>query len=321
MEQYIDLHMHSIYSEGVKNCQELLEQARQHGLAVISLTDHDVIDGVPEIVALSKKYNIKVITGVELYTRHAGRGLHLLGYNFSIGETILAGALRKIQTEHLVHVKHTIAKLEKQGFRLDAGRIFADPSRYLGVVHLIRSLEQIPANRKKIKKDLGPASQDYFTKVVRYFGESQPAYLPQIELPTMEAIDMINKSGGVAVLAHPGQQLAFEGDHLILDLVKKGLRGLEVLSPYHDWHQIEHYQRLALAHNLLITGGSDYHTDLDYSKRELIKRQWDYFKVPYAVYERLKSQINIQQNHERNSLKPTKRRLASTSRHAGRSRS
>jgi len=70
-----------------------------------------------------------------------------------------------------------------------------------------------------------------------------------------------------------------------------GLDGLETLSPYHTWHQIEHYQNLALTNNLLMTGGSDYHSDIDFSKEKLVHRQWDYFKVPYVFFENIKNYL------------------------------
>lgn len=291
MGQYIDLHTHSVYSEGVLTCQQLLKSASKNQIAVLSLTDHNVIDGSLEISELSKKYDITVISGVEIYTRYKNRGLHLLGYNFRLGNTPLNQSLKERQQDHLKKVKQSMTSLIKLGFTLDAERIFNCPSLYLGIVHILKELEKYPENQKKMEKELAPQENNYFGKVFHYFGQGQPAYLPQSELPTEKAIDIIKKSGGLAVLAHPGQQLSFEGDNIIYDLIKKGLDGLEVASPYHNWHQIEHYQKLSLKNNLLITGGSDYHTDIGFSKKEPIKRQWDYFKVPYIIYENLKKYL------------------------------
>ncbi|MFA6099140.1 MAG: PHP domain-containing protein [Patescibacteria group bacterium] len=289
---YIDLHTHSVYSEGALSCRELLGAASKYGIKVLSLTDHNVIDGVPEITRLAEEHKIKIIPGVEIYTRHQNKGFHLLGYNFKPGKTVLADSLIVLQADHQQKVRQTVAELIKQGFIINAESLFSGPSRYLGVVHLIKELEKNPANLKKMEVELPPAENNYFGKVYHYFGYGQPAYLPQSELPTAEAIDIIKKSGGLAVLAHPGQQLTFEEDPIIGDLIKNQLDGLEVLSPYHNWRQVEHYQKMALDNNLIITGGSDYHTDVDISKKELIKKQWDYFKVPYEIYKNLNRNLN-----------------------------
>jgi len=291
MAQYIDLHTHSIYSEGTLNCEQLLSLAQKNNISILSLTDHNVIDGVPEITELSEKYKIKIIPGVEIYTRHKNKGLHLLGYNFKLENTALSKSLRELQNDHVKKIKKTLDCLKKQEFKIDAEQLLNNPSRYLGVVHILKEMEKYSENKKKMEKELPLEQNNYFNKVFHYFGFGQPAYLPQSELPTIKAIDIIKKSGGLAVLAHPGQQLTFEEEGIINELIKKGLDGLEVISPYHNWHQIECYQKLALKNNLFITGGSDYHTDINRSKRALIKRQWDYFKVPFNIYDNLKKSI------------------------------
>ena len=287
MDKYIDLHVHSTYSEGVLTCQQLLELARKNQISVLSLTDHNVIDGVPEITELSKKYKIRIVPGVEIYTRHQNKGLHLLGYNFQLGDTELSRSLKRLRQDHLEKVRQSIANLKKQGFTIEAETIFNNQSLYLGAVHILKELEKHPENQEKINEELPPDQNNFFGKIYYYFGQGQPAYLPQSELPTKKAIDIIKQSGGLSVLAHPGQQLTFEEDNIIHDLVQNGLNGLEAISPYHNWHQIEHYQKMALKNNLLVTGGSDYHTDIDFSKKELIKRQWDYLKIPYTIYDNL----------------------------------
>lgn len=284
MERYIDLHIHSVYSEGALSCPQLLGLARKNRMAVLSLTDHNVVDGLPEIVTLAKQYKIKIITGVEIYSRHKNKGLHILGYNFPLGQTALSQSLSELQQDHLEKVKQSINALKKQGFIIDQEEIFKNQSRYLGVVHILRELEKYPENSEKMNREIQPQQNNFFGKIYHYFGAGQPAFLPQSELPATKNIDIIKQSGGIAILAHPGQQLTFEEDKIILDLIKNGLNGLEVLSPYHNWHQIEHYQKMALENHLAITGGSDFHTDIDFAKQEIIKRQWDYFKVPYSVY-------------------------------------
>jgi len=294
MPQYIDLHTHSVYSEGSLTCQQLLKLAHQQNISVLSLTDHNVIDGLTEIINLSKQFGITVIPGVEIYTRYKGHGLHLLGYNFDLQKTTLADSLADLQKDHLQKVEISIKNLVRLGFKISFDDVLKNKSRYLGVIHILKELEKQPENVTKIKKALPDKHLNYFSKVFFYFGKGQSAYLPQSELPTEEAVDIIKKSGGLAVLAHPGQQLTHEQDNIIVDLAKAGLDGLEAISPYHNWHQIEHYQRLAQRNDLIITGGSDYHADLSPDKGNAITKQWDYFRIPMSVYEKLKNKLTKQ---------------------------
>lgn len=293
MNRYIDLHVHSHWSEGALSCRELLDYAQRCSFSVIALTDHNVIDGVPELEQLAKPYRIKTLPGVELYVQHHGRDLHLLGYGFRPGQTPLAAQLRKLQALHHQDITRTLSTLERRGYLVNEKRLFSGPSRYLGAVHLLKEIESFPANRRKIERALTTAQRNYFQKVYFFFGKTGLAPLPQPSLPAEKAIGIIKQSGGLAILAHPGQQLTFEQDSIIYELILAGLDGLEVLSPYHNWHQIEHYQKMTIEKKLLLTGGSDYHTDIDYMKHVLVKRQWDYFKVPYAVYKELLPHLKI----------------------------
>lgn len=288
MEKYIDLHTHSTYSEGILGCRQLLQSARKYQIKVLALTDHNVIDGVPEIMELGKQLKIKVVSGVEIYTQYRGEELHLLGYNFKLGDTVLARSLKKLQKNHIRQVQKSITNLKKEGFIIDEEKIFQNFSKQLGVIHILEEIERHPKNRNKIKKEIPPRYDNFFGKVYYYMGKNKPGYFKLSKLPILEAIDMIKKAGGIAVLAHPGQQLTFDQDNLIHDLEKKGLSGLEVLSPYHNWRQIEHYQRIAEENKLVITGGSDFHRPLKGLKKGLIKIHWDYLKVPYRIYNNLR---------------------------------
>ncbi|PIS42803.1 MAG: hypothetical protein COT24_01585 [Candidatus Kerfeldbacteria bacterium CG08_land_8_20_14_0_20_40_16] len=292
MEKYIDLHTHSIYSEGILSCRELLQLARKYRIGVLSLTDHNVIDGVPEIMELGKKLKIKVIPGVELYTYYQNKGLHLLAYNFKLEDNELKHALQKLKKAHLQKVKTSLVNLKKAGFIIEEQRIFNHPSHYPGAVHIMKEIERHPANRKKMDRELPPKYHNYFGKVYYYLGKNASGYLKQSELPILKAIKLIKKAGGIAVLAHPGQQLTFEEDKIIHILIKGGLDGLEVLSPYHNWYQIEHYLKMAVKHRLLITGGSDFHGYVKIRGQNIINKQWDYYKIPYRLYRGWRKLIN-----------------------------
>ena len=290
-EHKIDLHFHSHYSEGALSVDQLLKQAYKFGFNVLSLTDHNVIAGVPELLKKAPKYDIKAISGVEIYTRYQNIALHLLGYNFDHTNSKLLEIIHELQADNENKMKISINNLKAEGFIINEKRLFDSPSHNFGAVHILAEMEKEEKNIKKIKRDLPTQYDNFFVKINEYFGDGKPGKFTISEIPTDEAIKLIDIAGGFSSLAHPGQQLSFKYDNIIIELKNHGLRAIEVLSPYHNWHQIEHYQEIALNHKLLMTGGSDYHGDINFSKNELLDRQWNYFHVPYTFYEELKNKI------------------------------
>jgi predicted metal-dependent phosphoesterase TrpH len=293
----IDLHIHSTYSEGDLSPHQLISRAKKENLAVVSLTDHNVIDGVPLAVETGKNKNILVIPGVEIYTEFGEKRFHLLGYNFDLKDKNLNTLLLKSQIHHLSWAKKSLQKMADLGFKIDFSDLGNLKSKYCGFRHLKTIAEKCKTNCQRMIQEIKPQFKKptLFEFINFYFAEGKPAYVAEInmKIETAEAIAIISKAGGFPVLAHPGQQLSWRDDHLIAELKNAGLRGLEVISPYHNWHQIEHYQKLANDLKLAITGGSDFHGDLvdPTLKTQFIKSAWDYFKVPYQVYANLKKYL------------------------------
>jgi predicted metal-dependent phosphoesterase TrpH len=294
MEKFIDLQLHSTYSEGDLTPTKIIARAKKENLAVIALTDHNVIDGVAETTKTGKKHGIAVISGVEIYTEFSGKRLHLLGYNFDLKDRNLNELLWQSQIHHLEWAKKSLKKMADLGFQINFADLDKSKSKYCGFRHLKTIVEKYPSNTKKMIAEIKPqfAAPTLFEFINFYFAEGKPAHVPGINMAitTPEAIAAITMAGGLPVLAHPGQHLSWSDDQLISELKNAGLRGLEVLSPYHNWHQIEHYQKLANDLDLVPTGGSDFHGDLvdKNLKTQFIHSAWNYFHVPYVVYENLK---------------------------------
>ena len=291
MNKYIDLHLHSIYSEGTLSVTELIRQAKKYNISVLSLTDHNTIAGVEEALRVGRRENVKVIPGVEIYTNLNKHHLHLLGYNFNIYCSELQKTLDKLAHRRINDIEKIFVVLKKKGFKINDKRLFNTPSRYIGFGQIITELKKSPQNLKKIKADLKTNEPYFFDIINRYFGKKRAAYLPETHMPIKKAIELIHHAGGLAILGHPSQQISWN-DELIKKLKKLGLDGIEVLSPYHSWHTIEHWQIVAKQLKLVITGGSDFHTYLPDPPNALIKKQWQYFKVPYSVYTQLKPHLN-----------------------------
>lgn len=283
-KKYIDLQIHSDYSDGLLSPRRIIERAKKNNLAVIALTDHCAIDGVAEATTWGQKLKIKVIPAVEFYITFKNKDLHILGYNIDLKNKALIDTLKIIQRRHRQKVAESVKKLKKIGFTINFSEIIRTKSKYIGLVRIVSNLWKSQKNRQKIRRQIKNRYLTLPLIAAEYFIRGQPAYLPQENIPAAKAIKLIQNARGLPVLAHPGQQLSWNDDNLIKDLKKIGLKGLEVFSPYHTWHQVEHYQKAASQLNLIPTGGSDFHGDLSLAKGEFIKNQWDYFHVPYRLY-------------------------------------
>ncbi len=279
--KYIDLHLHSYYSDGFYSPKDLIKKVKKESFSIISLTDHQVIDGIDEAKKEAKKYKIKVINGVEINTKFKDKSLHLLGYNFDIKNKELNLTLRKMQEKRKKNVEEALKLLENQGFKIKKEKIFQTQSKDIGVGLIIDYLKR-GWNLKKIKNDFKLKNGQILTLpeiYLKYFLKDKKTILPAVEITFEKAVSLIKKAGGIVILAHPSQQLSWRDDFLFPILKKKGLDGIEAISSHHNWSNIEHYQKIAKELNLLITIGSDYHGDLPEKWKFPIKSLWQYFKV------------------------------------------
>lgn len=286
MKKFIDLQMHSYYSDGSKSPSELVKLLVSKKIIVAALTDHNTIHGQYEFQAAAKKYNIKTIFGVEIYMEYKKRLLHLLGYNIDINNAELHDVLRETQVKRKKLIERIVPKLKAVGLRLDISELFAQPATYMGVANVVRTLEKNPANILAFKKILGKKEYDFFEIYNKFFSPGAPCHLPEISLPARTAFKIIQKAGGTPVLSHPGWQLSFRDDKIIGELKKLGLVGIECFSSHHNWDQTAHYLTVARRNNFIATGGSDYHGDLPGDA--IIENYHEYTSLPYEIYENIK---------------------------------
>lgn len=290
----VDLHFHSIYSEGALTPARLAERLAAKNIRVASLTDHNTINGIKKMIEAGAKNDIKIIPGVEIYIKYKKYILHLLGYNFNIDDDELYHSIHILCHKRQLAVKKSMLAMQKQGFNISFEELHSryPHSHHIGLGQIIDTLKIKKKNRALLKKHFQKKDPDFWTIIKKYFAPKKPAHLPLFTIPAKRAITALHRAGGIAVLAHPGQQLGWGADKVILELKKIGLNGIEAFSPYHTWHGVEHYLWLARKHRLLITGGTDYHNDLDPELKAPIKNQRDYYHVPYTVWTNLKKHLN-----------------------------
>ena len=243
---YIDLHAHSDCSDGVHSPEELVSKARCAGLRALAITDHDAVDGVERARRITSQ-DLEIVPGVELSAREGFSDVHILGYFFDPANEEMLSYLESFRTHRLTRAKGIVQKLNDLGVPIVLESVIAhtqDNRTSVGRPHIARAL---------VEKNHVESIQDAFS---RYLGNHAPAYIPKIYFAVGDAIQIIHKAGGLAVLAHPG---SLRRDELIPGFVESGLDGLEVIHPDHTETARRYYGQLASKYGLVSTGGSDYH--------------------------------------------------------------
>jgi hypothetical protein len=267
-ELYVDLHLHSIFSDGTFTPEELARRGARSGLVAMALTDHDTVEGCARMAEACQTLGIEFIAGTELTAEFEGHEAHLLGYFLDTQQAKLLEEIKKFQTVRQARIREMVSRINKLGVALQAETVFGLANcQSPGRPHVGRALVQ----------EGHCATLDEAFE--RFLKKGRPAWVPKYKISTADAMDLIHQAGGLAVLAHPGLNHC---DHIIPQLVREGLDGLECFHSKHSATQSEYYLALARRLNLAVTGGSDCH---GYSKgRPLIGG----VKLPVLYLEKLK---------------------------------
>ncbi|XP_027158914.1 uncharacterized protein LOC113760507 [Coffea eugenioides] len=249
-----DFHCHSIHSDGFLSPTKLVERAHQNGVKVLALTDHDTLSGIPEAQEAAFRFGIKIIPGVEVSTVFYPRGetgseepVHILAYYSVCGPTRieeLEKLLLGIRNGRFLRAKSMVSKLNKLKLPLKWEHItkIAGTGVAPGRLHVARALVEA-GHVENLKQAFS-----------RYLYDGGPAYSTGSEPNAEEAVELICKTGGVAVLAHPW---ALKNPVAVIRrLTEAGLHGIET---YRSDGKLAVYSDLADAYGLVKLGGSDYH--------------------------------------------------------------
>ncbi len=240
-----DLHAHTHFSDGALSPEALIAHALSRGLAAVSVTDHDSIDGLAAARAAAGGL-IEFVPGIEISTALDGQELHILGYYLDPDDAALRERLVRFRSERLNRALSMVRRLGEIGVPVAPDEVLAIAGP--GVVGRPHVAEALLRAGHVVSVD------DAFR---RYLGVQGEAYVPRPAFRPAEAIGMIHDAGGVSVLAHPGMHLT---DLVADQLVAAGLRGVEVWHPQHGSQAMQRWRAFARRHRLLETGGSDFHT-------------------------------------------------------------
>jgi predicted metal-dependent phosphoesterase TrpH len=246
----IDLHLHTTHSDGSYSTREVMTFAKQAGVTALSITDHDIVAGVPEALAIGAELGIEAIPGVEISSRQGDSELHILGYFLNWTDPLLGKRLASLRDSRHSRNPKIVQRLNELGIDISYDEVRAlAGTESVGRPHIARVLME--------KKFVNSAKEAFD----RYLANGRPAFIDR-ELPEpVEAVRWILEAGGVPVLAHPTWvRTSAEGLRALLrELKEAGLGGIEVHYSTHSPSQTTEYLDLAKQCDLLVTGGSDFH--------------------------------------------------------------
>lgn len=251
-DKLVDLHLHTSYSDGVHPPEELVRLAAAEGVRALAVCDHDNVEGIARTRAAAQPLGIEVISGVELSSRwRRFDDLHILGYGFDPEHPELCRELTDFRAFRLRRNELIVDRVNRRLARekrapLDFSRVRELADGTLGRPHIAQALVE-----KGYVADTADAFQRYLI----------PCNVEKRFFPADQAIDLVHRAGGVAVLAHPSfitpDRRALE--QLLDALCGFGLDGLEAYNNGATRDDVDELIGLARRRNLIVTGGSDYH--------------------------------------------------------------
>lgn len=276
----IDLHTHSIFSDGTNLPAELVRLAEERGLTGLALTDHDTVGGVGEFLAAGADSTVEVLSGIELSAECDRGTMHILGYYI---DHTCPELLEKIEMVRLGREKRNLQilkKLNKLGYVL----LWSDVEKHAGrdVVgrpHFAEALvERGHVRTKKQAFEL-------------LLAKGRPAYEERYRYSADECIELIRKAGGIAVLAHPSTVNLpdVKLKALMCELKECGLGGIEAYYAEHHPENIRKYVAWAEELCLVSTGGTDYHGQMTPDLK--LGSGFGGLKVPDSVLVQLKAAV------------------------------
>jgi predicted metal-dependent phosphoesterase TrpH len=247
----IDLHTHTIYSDGSEHPRQLINMAHAAGACAVAVTDHDTVGGLQEARTAANDLAMEFINGIEISAEYSPGTMHILGYYIDDTSDLLNATLTELRMARDRRNPQIAARLQSLGFDISYEEVAKlAGNEVVGRPHFARVL---------VEKGCAESIQEAFN---RFLAKGAAAYVEKRRLSPAESIDLIHKAGGAAVLAHPYQlKLAALADveALLVELASMGLDGVEAIYSRHKPAERQAYAEMAERLGLIVTGGSDFH--------------------------------------------------------------
>jgi len=268
----VDLHIHTNHSDGYYSPGQIIKKAKYSGIDVLSITDHDSLNGIPEAIEAAKEYGIEVIPGVEVSSDIGDREVHILAYFVELNNAELERYLVFFREERIKRAERIVKKLNSLGLTLHLNDVLDIAQNCaVGRPHIAQAM---------LEKNL---VSSYFEAFNKYIGNGSPAYEKKVHISPQSAFKIISDAGGLSFIAHPG----YMPENILKDLIEAGVDGIEVLHPGHSPQQVRFYRGIVNEYFLLESGGSDFHG----GKREDEKNLGS-FSIGNATLEEMRTRLH-----------------------------
>jgi predicted metal-dependent phosphoesterase TrpH len=243
----VDLHLHSTASDGRFSPADIVRKSAAGGLNVIALADHDTVDGIaPALETAGAFPGLKVIPCVEISTDFPEGEVHILGYFIDHTDKELQSTLKKMRNSRWERARGMVAKLSNLGVDIEWQRVQEIAgSGALGRPHIAQAL---------LEKGYIGSIKEAFDK---YIGHGGPAYVEREKIAPVAAVELVLRTRGLPVLAHP--LTIADPETLVVELKSAGLVGIEAYYGGYTPEDIDNLVSLAYKYGMITTGGSDYH--------------------------------------------------------------
>jgi len=247
---HADFHTHSTFSDGQLTPAQLVDLAYRNGVRVLSLTDHDIVDGLPEAFEAASRYpDLTFVPGIEMSTDVPGNEVHILGHFIDWQDAAFQRRLTHLQDSRLNRARRMVEKLAQLGKPVAWERVQELAGEgAVGRPHIALAL---------VEAGHVSSVNEAFDL---YLSRNGPAYVEREKLTPQEVIALLRSVGGLATLAHPRElDAAGSLEALLQEIVPAGLTGIEVYYQDYTPDEIERFLDIAGKFGLIPMGGSDYH--------------------------------------------------------------
>ena len=271
-----DLHIHTLYSDGVFSPEKIVDTAIDVGLQVIALTDHDNVLSYPVakdyLKKTSREDKLQIIQGIEVNTLYKNYEVHILGYFMDVNNSDFQNMLKIQQQARIKQTKEIINLLaKKEGIKIkfeDIKKQVAEGGS-IGRPHIAKAITNAGGTSSVIEA------------YSKYIHDDSPVYVQRKTVSPQDAVEIIYDAGGVPVIAHP-HDIDIAED-LIKELMQYGLRGIEAYHRKHSPACVEYFSSMAEELGLIVTGGSDFHAPNIMNGQIILGKNF----VPEWVYDKL----------------------------------
>ncbi|KKS42661.1 MAG: PHP domain protein [Candidatus Kuenenbacteria bacterium GW2011_GWA2_42_15] len=256
---YLDLHCHTIASDGCLTPTALIKKAKRLGLFYLAKTDHDNVDLMDEFLAAGKKYGLHAIPGMEISSRYLGKSLHIVALGVDYKSLKIKWYEEKCRAARKIRGLKMAAKLQKIGWQIKKSEL---NKTLLARPHIAFSVINHKQNKKRLLKEFG-AIPNFSTFIKKYLAKGCPCFVPKkFYLQPLPSIKMIHSAGGLAIIGHPMSktpEFSYGKEHLLKIIKKFPFDGVEAYGPENTPRETNYLLGLAKKYHLLISVGSDYH--------------------------------------------------------------